>query len=111
MFTSPWASRNLKELIDSFKLIIMKKKITLICKDNKNESTKLPPVHGLISCLLYVSFVQLIVNITGTQASSLCTLHLTRLLRRSGNLWSDCSQTFSPYYAKRRREVKRIGEE
>ena len=25
MFTSPWASRNLKELTDSLKLIIMKK--------------------------------------------------------------------------------------
>lgn len=47
MFTSPWASRNLKELNDSFKLIITKKKITLSCKDNNKESTKLPPVHGL----------------------------------------------------------------
>ena len=46
MFTSPWASRNLKELTDSLKLIIMKK-ITLSRNDNNKESTKLPPVHGL----------------------------------------------------------------
>ena len=55
----------------------------------------------MASFLSLVSFVQLIVNITGTQASSLCTLHLMRLLRRSGNLWSDCSQTLSPHHAKK----------
>lgn len=60
-FSSPWVSRNLKELIDLIQFFYINNnnnEITLSCKDNNKERTKttlkLPPVNDLflVSCVV-----------------------------------------------------------
>ena len=54
-FSSPWARRNLKELIDSIQFFYINNnnnEITLSCKDNNEERTKTTTSQWPLSCLL-----------------------------------------------------------